>query len=151
MGKVFITDEVNDMYTAGVTNADKLKVEDGAALYAQVSAYSTDAGYAIFEGPGYLKSIIIGEYPQTAAAFRMFDTYACASSVSGWGTSGTHVIGKIAYNVGAASGMVCGQANYGPRVIPMNVYLASGLSIVNASAQDSRIGAFKSLIFTYQT
>ena len=41
MGKVFITDEVNDNYTADVTNAGKIKVEDGASLFATISSAQT--------------------------------------------------------------------------------------------------------------
>lgn len=154
MGKVFITDEVNDMYTADVTRGGKIKSEDGAGShFFCASANQLLSAEQVVASAAWLKSVIIGEYPQTAACFSVLDTAsATMGNISAFGTSGSMFVGKIAYNLGAASAMVCGKADYPPMVIPFNVYCASGIAISRHSAHDSggRVGAFKSVTVTYQ-
>ena len=153
MGKVFITDEVNDMYTADVTNASKIKVEDGASTYHVCTSAQADVtAEPVYDGACYLKQVSFGQYPVTAASFTVYDTYDCASSVSSFGASGANIVGTVAWDVGAASGTTAGK---GPFVIPFNVYLASGLSVAGsltaANPGGAYIGAVKNVSVVYQS
>lgn len=163
MGKVFITDEVNDMYTADVTNAGKLKVEDGAALYRYLtSAQSVTSGQIVASGAAYLKSVIIGQFPQSAATLCLFNSKSDnASGVEGltaFGTSGDNVIGKITFEMGAASATTCGLAclitNKVPVVVPFNVYCSSGIVAaisLSGALGSAYLGCMKGVTVTYQT
>ena len=162
MGKVFITDEVNDMRTAKVTNAGKVKMEDGAANYAVVLSAAATAGKTVVSTACYLKHVIIGQRPTVAASLRIYDTSAGGnSSADGAGvsalscafsTSGKCVLNWI-YDVSAA-GVCAAMAYEWPKVIPINVYMASGIAaeigdagIENAGA----IGGLRGLTIVYQT
>lgn len=153
MGKVFITDETNDTYTADVTNAGKIKVEDGAATFARVdSAYCEVSGHKVYDGACYLKTLIIGELPPTAAAITIYDcSTALSTSITAFGTSGSNVVATIKWTMGAASGGIsAGQMQGTPMVVPFNVYLASGLTISNTSTLSTLAGATPNITAVYQ-
>ena len=154
MGKVFITDEVNDQYTADVTNAGKVKVEIGAAGFSCLdSAYSVASGQRVASTACYLKNVIIGEVPQTAGSVWLYNSSsATLANLSAFGTSGDNIIGKITYRMGAASAMVCGVANYTPVNIPFDCYCSSGLiAAISPSATAGLLGCFKGVTIVYQT
>ena len=154
MGKVFITDEVNDSYTADVTNAGKVKTEDGAAAFSFLSsAKSLVSAQTVSTAPCYLKSIIIGEKPVTAATLTIYDTGISAGNVSGFGSSGANVVATLVWNMGAASAVVSGLGSE-PKLIPMNVYLTSGLTIGTVSAAApglGYLGCLRNVTIVYQT
>ena len=158
MGKVFITDEVNDMYTADVTNAGKLKVEDGAAAFWKVSsAFAEVSGVTGGVGAGtYLKNIIFGQYPATAASLTIYDTLEKSAEVSSFGTSGSNIVATFVFPVGFASGQTCSVTypvtNNCPYTIPLNVYLASGLTVQQGcSATTDYLGCVNNVTITYQS
>ena len=132
MGKTFITDETNPNYTADVTNARKLKVETGAALFACISSARSscdDAVSAVWAGAGYLKHVIIGQRPATATQLAFYDNSGATTGAAwtAFGTSGANVIARLHLDTSAD---LSGQYNPYPRVIPFNVYCTSGLTVV---------------------
>ena len=141
MGKVFITDEVNDMYTADVTNAGKLKIEDGASLFANISSAQTvTSAIRITSSPCYLKSVILGRYPATAASLHLFNgASAGLEGFTAYGTSGDNIASVLTFNVGAASGQTCSVTypvtDNAPYTIPINVYCATGLTVAIGEGQ----------------
>jgi hypothetical protein len=163
MGKVFITDEVNDMYTADVTNAGKIKVEDGASLFKVLSSAQTiTSAQGIVCAACYVKSVILGRYPATAASLHLFDTDPNnATGLEGYsalGTTGDHHVVQLAFPVGFASGQTCAVTNpvtdITPCTIPINVYCASGLvAVISSSANmaDGFVGAMENVTIVYQT
>lgn len=160
MGKVFITDEVNDMYTADVTNAGKLKVEDGASLFATISSAQTvTSAQRISSTPCYLKSVILGRYPATAASLHLFNgASAGLEGYSAYGTSGDNIAAVLTFNVGSVSGQTCSVTypcyDIGPRTIPINVYCSSGLiAAISSSANmaDGYKGCMENVTIVYQT
>ena len=160
MGKVFITDEVNDNYTADVTNAGKVKVEDGAAVFANISSAQTvTSAYRISSTPCYLKSVIIGRYPATAASLHLFNgASAGLEGFTAYGTSGDNIAGVLTFNVGAASGQACSVTypvtDNAPYTIPFNVYCSSGLiAAISSSANmaDGYLGCMENVTIVYQT
>jgi hypothetical protein len=176
MGKVFITDEVNDMDVAQVTRAKKLKVETGAAKYKMMpSACSTaSGGYTISNASCYLKKVIVGRAPLAAAVLYLFDTSAHgnnsadgagassltsanasagAGQLASFGISGTNRIAALYFD---ASGQLSGQSGTGtyPKEFDFNVFCSSGLvatvgdcGIVDGGAA----GGLQNVTFVYQT
>ena len=163
MGKVFITDEVNDMYTADVTNAGKIKVEDGASSFMYLtSAQSVKSGQTVVNGAAWLKSVIVGEYPHSAATLHLYnagsDTSSGLEGLTAWGTSGDHVVGKVTFEVGADSAVACGISNLVtaqvPMVVPFNVYCSSGIVAaisLSGTLGSAFLGCMKGVTVTYQT
>ena len=163
MGKQFITDEVDDRYTARVTNAGKIKTEDGASLFRYLtSAQTVLSGQIVASGAAFLKSVIIGQYPFSAATLTLFNTASDNASgtegLTAWGTSGDHVIGKITFEVGAASAVACGISNLlsskVPMVVPFNVYCSSGIMAaisLSGALGSAYLGTIKGVTVTYQT
>jgi len=149
MGKVFITDEVNDSYTADVTSGSKLKVEVGAGSWKGISsAHTTVSAQQVNDGGCYLSSIIIGTQPLTAGSIQIYDTYGSASNCSAFGTSGDNIVVSLGVEPSAASGF-----SVYPKVIPINVYLTTGLCIgmgVSGSDSSNRVGNIKDVTVVYQ-
>lgn len=148
MGKVFITDEVNDMYTADVTNASKVKVEDAAALFVALDSARTTkstSGQYVATAPCYLKNVIIGHVPATATTLSFYNTTTSASDLSAFGSSGDHIIGRLDLDTASASNF--------PKTIPFNVYCTSGLIAAIGEGQDYAVasGCAKQITVTYQT
>jgi hypothetical protein len=143
MGKVFITDEVNDNYTADVTNAGKVKIETGAASFkACSSAHGLVCAESIVQTAAWLKRIIIGKpLAATATALQIYNTTE-VSCMSGFGTSGDNVVGVIILD-SSSNGISGGPGN--PISVPFDVYCSSGISVgVGISAGNlggGRIGA----------
>ena len=167
MGKVFITDEVNDMRTVGVTNAGKIKIEDGAAQFLKLaSAQSLTSGQLVNAGPCWLKAVILGEYPASAAALALFNSCSGGtglleglSALGEPNVSGSaNLIGKIVIPQGQASAYACSltyQSNIStPVYIPYNVYCSSGL-VAAISMSACHIGGYKGgwdgITIVYQT
>lgn len=147
MGKVFITDEVNDSYTADVTNGGKLKVETGASTFHKcTSAQVTALCEKVYDGACYLNKIIFGKAPATAASFSVYDcTTAFSSSVTAFGTSGSNIVCELVETKVALSG-----EQY-PKVLPIDVYLASGLTVgVSVSAISGTTGCWDDITVVYQ-
>ena len=142
MGKVFITDEVNDNYTADVTNAGKVKVEVGAASFKLLSsAHTVLCGQSVTTSPCYLKSVIINDKFATATTLALFDTTE-VSTLSSFGTSGSNIISIMVFDSSAA--LSAGVDNF-PKVIPFDVYCSSGLTVaigLSAAQAGGRVGAW---------
>ena len=163
MGKQFITDEVDDRYTARVTNAGKIKTEDGASLFRYLtSAQSKTSGQIVASGSAFLKSVIIGQYPFSAATLTLFNTASDNASgtegLTAWGTSGDHVIGKITFEEGAATAAACALTyvltQKTPIVVPFNVYCSSGIMAgisLSGALGSAYLGCLKGVTITYQT
>ncbi len=152
MGKVFITDEVNDMYTADVTNAGKLKVETGAGKFAAItSAHTLITAANPVTGAAYLKSIIFGDVPASATQITIYDTSMSASNVSGFGFDSAQLVAAFGFE--PTAGALSADRLTFPKSIPIDVYCASGITVaVGHSACDSagRIGAMRNIFITYQ-
>lgn len=148
MGKVFITDEVNDNYTADVTSGGKLKAEVGASNFSKVSSAKHLISAQVVNSAGcYVKSVIFGDAPATAATFTLWDTYTCASNVSAFGTSGSNIIATIGHDLSGSA-----FANY-PKRVSLDVYVTSGLCVANScSAVDNgaRLGCLDNVTIIYQ-
>jgi hypothetical protein len=152
VGKTFITDEVNDVYTAKVTTAGKLLTETAANSSVLIpSAYAAISAAVIYAGPCYLKSLTLN-YPISAASLIIYDTAISAGGVSGFGTSGDNIKGVISFPIGHASAISGGGQV--PVHLPINCYMTSGLSLGNGgnSANNSLgyIGVFRGGTVTYQ-
>lgn len=155
MGKVFITDEVNDTYTADVTNAGKVKVELGAASFLKLSSAQTIvSGTTAATSPCYLKSILVGSLPATATTIGLWDTAVSAGNLSAFGTTGANCIALL--TIDTSAGISAAGGAMFPAIFPFDVYCASGLAIsigMSAGATDggSRVGCVKGVTIVYQT
>ena len=153
MGKVFITDEVNDNYTADVTNAGKVKIEDGASLFKLLSSAASTVNLSaqtVASTPCYLKSVILGSQAATASQLRLYNTTTSAQNLSAFGSSGDNIVGALHLD---ASGAVCATLAAYPRVIPFNVYCSSGLKVAigEGQAYATLSGCAKNVTIVYQT
>ena len=166
MGKIFITDEVNDTYTAKVSKAKKLYVETGAANYCMLpSACSTaQGGYTVCGGPAWLKSVLIGGTLSGGTMLQIFDTSASGnSSADGLGISALSTALRAAdgaasggnrvvvMNIDATGGLYAsGQRDF-PRIFDFNVYCASGIvAQIGDSGALNGSGGLKGCIVYYQ-
>lgn len=155
MSKIYITDEVNDSYTAKVTRAGELQVETaGDGFYCMESAISDISGQTAASAC-WLKSVTIGEMPISAAALYIFNTIDSAGEVCAFGSSGDHIVAKIEFSVGDGSAVACGTENLqverAPVTLPFNVYLSSGLTLAHGSCFGSTAaGVFRNVTVTYQ-
>ena len=162
MGKTFITDEVNDTYTAKVSSGKKLYVETGASNYKMLpSACSTSfGGYTVLGQPGWLKSVLIGGQISGGTVLRIFDTSASGnSSADGLGISAcSTAFGGVSganwvvdLNIDATGGLyVSGQRDF-PRIFDFNVYCASGIvAQIGDSGDLHGSGGLKGCIIYYQ-
>jgi len=151
MGKIFITDEINDTYTATVTSGKLLRVENGASNFYRVSsAHTLISAVSASSGACFVKSVIVGTIPATASSICLYDTSVCASHVSAFGTSGGNIIAVIGLDV---SGSISGSPTMYPKIFPINVYCTTGLSVgIGTSATDktSRVGCIKDITVIYQ-
>ena len=152
MGKIFITYELNDTFTASVTSGKMLRCDDSCNTFVRItSAHTLISGTSAASGGCFLRNIILGDPPATSTTLGVYDTSVCASNISAFGTSGANIIAIIGLNASAA---VSGNPAQYPMNIPFNVYCTSGLTIaVGCSAADSatRIGALKNITAFYQT
>jgi hypothetical protein len=127
MAKIFITDEGNNSYTADVTSQGLLRISnDGSGHYMCASAAQSGAS-AVSTSPCWLKSVIIGTTPATATHVNLYDSSGWASASGGatiFGVSGANWIGSLMIEPSAASAWASN-----PRIIPFNVYCASGLCV----------------------
>jgi hypothetical protein len=152
MGKIFVADEVNDAYTATVTNARKLKVEEGASTFQVLSSAIATAAQSVSTGACWFKKLILGTVPGTATVLHIYDTSSSAnfggsSLTTALGTSGTN---KIAFLDLSTSGISAGTAAY-PKIIPFNVYCTSGLCIqVGDLGANTNLGCLKNVTVVYQ-
>jgi hypothetical protein len=144
MGKVFITDEVNDSYTADVTSVGNMKVETGASSHYKISGVPSSASYVLSTTPCWLKSVIIGSLPATASSVNLYDT--ATSAASGAEASGANHIAKFIIQPAAAAATAQVQ-NY---VIPLNVYCTTGLSY-GLGQDGTNIGVLSNVTIIYQT
>jgi len=154
--KVFITDEVSDSRTVDVTVGKRLKVERGASnFHICQTAQTLISAEAIYDGACFLERIILGNKPATAATFTIYDTYASASHVSAFGSSGSNVAVVLGLDASSAvvTGADAGHPEY-PKSLDIGVYLATGLSVgISCCAADSlgRIGTLQGATVIYQT
>jgi len=154
MGKIFITDEVNDNYTADVTNAGKVKTEDGAALHTILSSAANTvntSGTVVSTGPCYVKSIIMGTLPVTATQISLYDcTDVSADNLSAFGSSGSNILARLTMD---SSGGLCALAAAYPKSFPINVYATSGLTVAIGEGQTyaALSGCAKNVTIVYQT
>ena len=162
MGKVFITDEVRQEYTADVTQAGKLKVENGVSKFVMLNSASTlTSAQVVSSTPCYVKSVIFGRMPATAATLHLFDTDpANATGLEGYsalGTSGEHFVSVFQFPLGSSSGtcaLTFPVTNKTPCTVPINVYCASGLiACISSSANlaSGYLGCLENCTITYQT
>jgi len=151
MTKMCIADIERD-YTATVISSDSLRVENGASnFYRLSSAQSLSAGESVSIVPCFLKSILLGTPPSTAAALGVFDTNL--ADVSAFGTSGNNVIGIYGFETSGLGSATSANLENFPSQLNFNVFCASGLTISNScSANDAigRIGILKDITVIYQ-
>jgi len=165
MGKTFITDETNDMYTAQVTNAGKLQIETGAAKFKKLglnSIYHPEGASCTgaVDEPCYFKALFMGQSPVTATTISIYDgtTAAIGSDLSSWGSSGDHIIARWDIqpsgdvSEGGWVGISAAAATY-PKLIPFNVYCTSGLIVTCGEGQSyaALSGECSGVSIIYQT
>jgi len=157
MGQVFITDENDNSYRGQVTRARELRVSNCASKYWRASsAHTLISGQNFVTGACWVHNLILGEYPGTATTIALHDTSMSASHLTGFGydntvPGATHVIAAVAIEPSAGA-LSADFLNF-PKVIPVNVYAASGLtlSIGLSGSVDAigRIGACRNITVTY--
>jgi hypothetical protein len=154
MGKIFLTDELNDMYTAKVTAAKKLWIENGAASFKMLSSAASTvnaSAQTVASSPSYLKAVIIGSVPATATQLSIYDssiTDTC--NLSAFGSSGANVLARLSLD---ASAGVSASTGMFPRVIPLDVYCTSGIvaAIGEGQTYANLSGCAKGITILYQS
>ena len=161
MGKQFITDEVDDRYTARVTNAGKVKVETGAAGHVLLNSGMSVCGVTISSTPCWLKSVVFGENPVASASTALFliDTSAACGNTTIGATSG--VTGLFGISSGAnwiarmiwqsAQAGICAAGSITPRTVPFDIYCSSGLVAIVGDVAQSAVGGLRGVTINYQT
>lgn len=143
--KLFITDEINDSYTATVTDKGQLRTMPLAQSHMNLASGASSAATVLVTGSGYVKSVIIGSLPATATTLLIVDTalsaYASASSLD---VSGANKITKITVPA-AASAPTAQTQSY---VIPIEVFCTSGITY--ALGCDGTSGNLKNVTIVYQ-
>ena len=142
MGKLFITDEVNDSYTARVTSTGALRVSDSNNLYAKVASAASSGSTVVVATTCWLKGVVIGKQPATASSFIIYDAAASAASAST-----TAVVAKFTLPI-ASTGVSAGNDNF-PKYIDLGCYLTSGLAY--GVGQDGQLGNNDGLTLIYRT
>jgi hypothetical protein len=142
MGKVFISDEGNNGYTARVTSGSKLKVEGGASRHQKMASAASSASVVISSTACYLKSIIVGGLPASASSLCVYDTSGTAASANN--VSGANTIGYVFIPALAAAA----TAQTHTFVYPFDVYCTSGLTI--GLGQDGQSGNMNNVTVIYQ-
>jgi len=131
MGKTFITDEVNDIYTAKVTTSGQLYVMPNHNSFWHVSAIACSSNaIVISSAPCWLHSVTIGSYPATATSIRLYNLAASATgySVTGSLSGTTSSIGYIDLPVSADTS-ASSVNNQFPKTLIYDLYCSSGLSL----------------------
>ncbi len=149
MGKIFITDEGNNDYTADVTRAGLLRTVDAADSIYRAPSAAASAGRSIYSAACWLKSVIVGSSPATASVINIYNTSASgnysgsagAAAISG--TSAANIVARINIPVTSTTAVTLM-----PRVLPFNVYLASGL--VLGLGDDGQDGDLDGVTVVYQ-
>jgi len=126
MGKVFVTDEISDQYTADVLASGHIKTSELCELVGiKTSAASGNIARKWLTATCYLKDIIVTDCPASTWLY-LADLAASASASAAaifpestaTGGSGGAWLAKIA--------MFSGEGSW-PKIIPMNVLLTAGL------------------------
>ena len=144
MGKIFVTDEVNDTYTTQVTSGKKLRVEPGASSHYKIVSAASSASVVISSTPCWLKSVIIGSFPATATCLNLYDTSGAANS--GAESSGSNHIAKIVIPAIASAP----TAQVLPYIVPFDVYCTTGLTY-GLGQDGTNMGNHKDITIIYQT
>lgn len=142
MGKIFITDEVNDSYTARVTSTGSLRVNGSNNLFVKVASAASSGSTVVSSSPCWLKGVVIGNQPATASTFHIYDAASSAASAT---TTG--LIGKMALAI-ASIGVSAATDNF-PRYIDFGCYCASGLAY--GVGQDGTPGNHDGITLIYRT
>jgi len=155
MGRVFITDEGDNAYTANVTSNGLLRVDNGGYSFLMLaSGQSVLSGQRVFSGAGVLKRVILGAQPASATRICLFDSFSAGlEGFSAFGViSGANWIGRI--DIEPTAGALSGMNALFPRQIDYNIYCTSGLCVtIGHSACDAagRIGNCQGITVVYQT
>jgi hypothetical protein len=144
MGKVFITDEVNDMYTADITSGGQLRVNEGASTHIAIASAASSATVVARTSPCWIKSVIVGSLPGTATTLLLLDTATSGASASTFDVSGANKIAKIRI----AANTVTAQTF--PGVIPIDVYCTTGLTYALGGC-GTDVGNLADITIVYQT
>jgi hypothetical protein len=148
MAKFFITDELNDSYTAGVTQRGRVRTAEFAQTHYAIPSAASSAMTVLNNGTCWLKSVIVGSLPATATALLLWDTATSAASAL-TETSGANRITKIRIPAAAGSVAVSGDPSVETSVIPLNVYCASGLTY-NLGGDGTLTGNSNSVTIVYE-
>lgn len=145
MGKIFITDEVNDAYTATVSDKGQVRTMPLATSHKTIASAASSAAVVLVSGAGYLKSVIIGSLPATASTLLIVDTALSAyASAVALDVSGANKITKIGIPAAAAAATAQTQNI----VIPLDVYCTSGITY--ALGCDGTSGNCNNITIVYQ-
>ena len=133
MGKTFITDEVDDGFTAKVSEGGAIHVVNHNSYY-HVTA-SISAGSVISTAPCWLQSVTVNTYPLTATTISVLDAAASSSAFSAGALTHASRIARIALPVAGTSA----NADY-PKTLLYNLYCATGLTVcVTAGDVDATV------------
>ena len=134
MGKVFITDEVDDGFTAKITETGAMHVVNHNSYIHITAAASADATL-VSTSPCWLQSVTINSYPLTASTLVLIDASAagtCASSYCVTALTQTGRIAKIGVPVVNGS-TVSGNNSEFPRTLLYDLYCTSGLAVITSA------------------
>jgi len=143
--KLFLADEINDSYTATVSDKGQLRTMPIATSHLCLASAASSAAVVLVTGGGYIKSVIVGSLPATASTLLLVDTALSAyASASALDVSGANKITKIQIPAAAAAP----TAQVQNIVIPVDVFCTSGLTY--ALGCDGTSGDVKNLTLVYQ-
>ena len=142
MGKILISDETNNSYTAQVTNGRRVRVENGAGTHLSIASAASSATVVLASGPAWIDKVIIGSLPGTATDLLIFDTSGTTNSAAVFDVSGANRIAKIDIPVDAT-------ASQFPNSIDIGVYCTSGLTY--ALGGNAKVGNLDNITIIYQT
>jgi len=142
MGKILISDETNNTYTAQVTNGRQVRAQTGSSTHTTIVSAVSSATVVLSSGPCWLDKIIIGSLPGTASDLLLFDTSGTVASAAVYDVSGANRIAKIAIPVDATASQFPGSVDIG-------VYCTSGLTY--ALGGNAVVGNLDDITIIYQT
>ena len=149
MGKIFITDEVNDGRTARVTKSGALTINPSNNSYQLLASAVGSATSAIYASACWLHTVTIGGFPASATQLILLN----ASAASATATASTDEVARITIPV--KSGGVCADTGAFPKTLLFDLYCSKGLyyEVGNhiSAAASAWSGALGGITVTYRT
>ena len=143
MGKILISDETNNSYTAQVTNGRQVRAQTGGGSHYKIASAASSSSVALSSTGAWLDRVIIGSLPATATCLNFYDT--SASALSAAESSGANHIAHL--DIPVLAGV---SAYNGPYSIDIGVYCTTGLTYALGDDGVS-LGNHADITIIYQT